>query len=159
MVGFIEDCDFDGIKAQEALAHQVFDPTRGGHHNLYAIAKGLNLTCLGHATEHGGDAEVHGLSQGAHHIGDLGCQFTGWCEHKAEGAPGASAATGELSGKPCDHRDAKREGFARACLAAAQYVFAGKGVGQSVDLDGKRLINTHTGKGGADVGGNAKCCK
>jgi hypothetical protein len=142
-----------------AIAHERDERIKRLAGKIDAIAQGLNLTCLGHSTENGGDAEVHRLSQGAHHIGDLGCEFAGWRQDKSKRAPGASATTGELSGKPCDHRDAKGEGLARACLATAQYVFAGKGVGQSVDLDGEGLVNTHAGKGGTDVGGDAKCCK
>jgi hypothetical protein len=139
------------------LAHEVFDPTRGGHHNLYAIAKSLNLTGLGHSAINGGDTQVHRLSQGAHHISDLGCQFPGGGKDETERAPWASATAGEFASKSCDHRDAKGEGLARACLTATQHVFARKGVRQSVDLNGEGLVNTHAGKGSADVGGHAKC--
>ena len=66
---------------------------------------------------------------------------------------------GELAAEPCDHGNTKGKGFTRARLSSTQHILAGKGVGKSVDLDGKGGINSSPGEGCHNAGGHAKLRK
>ena len=159
VVCFIQHSDFDGIEVEKSLPHQVFYATRCCHNDFDSVAQRLNLARLRHPSEDGRDAKIHGFGQGAHDIGDLGGKFACGGKNQTQRASAAAVSPRKFASKPCDHRDAKGKSLAGTGFTAAQNVFAGESVGQSIDLDGKRSVNTHAGESGNNVGGHAKLGK
>jgi hypothetical protein len=111
MVGFVKHGNLNRIEVQVSLAAQILQAPGGRNDNLDAIAESLNLAALGHSPKDGGHPEIHCGSQRLHHIGDLGRQLACWGKHEPYGATRTTSTTGQFTGEPGNHGDAKREGL------------------------------------------------
>ena len=77
VIGLVDDGDLDRVEVDDALPHQVFQPTWAGYDDVDAGTQRRNLTVLRDAAEDGGDLELVGGCQRFEGRGDLGRQLTG----------------------------------------------------------------------------------
>ncbi len=136
VVGFIEHQDFGLVEPDMALAEQIEQPARRGHHHVHALLHGLDLAALGHAAEDHGHAQAGLAAISAKALGDLAGQFARRCQHQA-------AARGALIGAAIGHQavdDGQGEGrgLAGAGLGDAQQIGAAHDVRDGLGLDGGR---------------------
>ena len=148
VVGFIENRDLDAVEAHDALLHEVFEPAGAGHDDVHAVAQRGLLRLLAHTAEDSGDSEAGGRSERLDRRGDLRREFAGRCQHQTTW-PARGAARCERAGQACHQRQSERDGLAAAGAAAAEHVFACKGVGKRIGLDREGFGLALTGE---DVG-------
>ena len=148
VVCFVEHCHLDRVQLHEALFHEVFEAAGAGHDDIDARFEGCDLALLRNSTEDGGDVETVRSRERLHGGGNLGGELAGGCQYQSEWPARAALTTGELAAEAGDHGDGEGEGLARACLPAAEHVFAGQRVGQGVELNGERLHNAARGERG-----------
>ena len=134
VVGFVENQNFYGVQAQDALSHEVKDPSRASDHDLRPFAKGFGLAVCGHAAIDCDDLLTGKAGQGADFGVDLGGEFPGGRQDES------AWASARLSFKVIEHGQRESRGFARAGLGQAQDVLPFEGRMQGLGLNGSRCF-------------------
>ncbi len=145
-VGFVEHGDLNGFQGQQVLPKQVLETPRTRHHDIRAGVQPGNLSTLLHAAVHGDRGQTHGAGERRQHLVDLVGEFTGRSENQPAGmrhatrrlAPACAftldpilfafeflhrgASSGTMAGETSNHRNRKRQRFARPGAATTQNV-------------------------------------
>jgi hypothetical protein len=135
-VGFIDHNDFNFVEAHIAALDEVSEATGASNSYVAALTQSIELITVANATIKRINAKLAGCSDGLELLGDLGAEFTGGGEDEHAWALGARAAFTEAG----NAHNAKGQGLARARWGFATEVAAGKAIGDSGLLDGKRFF-------------------
>ena len=123
--------DLDGVEADQALLHQVLEPTRAGDDDVDAATAvrppgGFCAT----------PPKIVVTSSGRRPRRAARASRSIWVASSRVGAStrpdGSDAAAACCAGEARDHRNREGEGLAAAGLAAAEHVSAGERVGQGL---------------------------
>ena len=85
VIGLVEHGDFNAVKVDQTLLHQVLEPARAGHHDVDARFERSDLTALRHTAEDRGDTKAVARSQRFQSGGDLGRQFASGRQNQTRG--------------------------------------------------------------------------
>jgi len=142
VIRLIDHRDLDRFEADQASLHQVLKPARTGHHDVYAGSKRGYLAGLRNAAKDRGDPQVARAGQRLQRRGDLGRQLAGGRQYQTRRSRRAPLAFGE----PAYHRNRERKRLSAACLAAAEDVSAGEGIGERRDLNREGMFDVLRGE-------------
>ena len=118
-----------------------------------AAAEVADLAVHRRAAVERGDAHAGFLGERLQDVDDLLGQLAGRDEHERGRVPGRAAL------EPLQHREAEREGLARARLGLAAHVAAGERVGDGRVLDRKGLVDALGREGVDELGPQAELCE
>ena len=119
-IGFVQHKNFQLIQLDEALTHQIIQPTGRGNENVHPAAQLLNLRILVDAAKNDGGAQRQ-IAPVLHKILlNLNCQFPRRGEDKRPN--GVSLAARGAAVQPLEHRQRKRRRLAGSGLGTAQHI-------------------------------------
>ena len=148
MVGFVEDRDLDAGQRAGAPVEQVDQPAGRGDDDVHAVPHPGDLPPDRHAAVDGRDAHAHAAAERREHVGHLLGQLPGRHQDQPARRPVAPLSRADGGpGQPGEHRQAEREGLARARLGPAEHVASSQRVRQRPRLDRERLVNVARRKG------------
>ena len=128
-VGLVEHEHFHAAQMSGSLVHKVHQTARRGDEHVDAAVERLDLRVVGNAADHGEDAMVRVLRDGAAHLADLLGELARGGDHQHERALVALGVTEFVHGG-----QAERGGFARAGLRGGDQVAALEHLGDGLFL-------------------------
>ncbi len=142
-VGFVEHEQLKLAQADEPLAHQVQQTSRGGHENVGLASQGLFLLALADAAEDDGTGQRQMTAIGVETVTDLGSQLSGGGENQR---PDVTSSTSGLR-QPLQHGQREGSGFAGARLGGSEQVSPFQQVRDGSGLNGRGRVVAFLGDG------------
>ena len=141
-VGLVEHEHVEVLDGELAAVAEIDQPTRGRDDDLAALAELTGLTLDVRAAVDRDDSHAEVLGERAQHVVDLHRELASRQQDEAARTRGVAlladhlaVGSRELAHEALQHRQAKRERFARAGLGLAAHVTALQGVGDREGLD------------------------
>ena len=147
LVSLVQHGNLHVLQTELALAEQILQATRAGHHNHGPAPKGIDLTALANTSVDCAGPHAVGLGQGVENLVDLIGQLAGGSQDKTTragqtagsgGAPATMAGPSSLASSQSSHqRNAEGQGLAGTGPTPSKDVTTSQGIRQGVPLDGE----------------------